>query len=86
MLEVPKDRLHLLHITEREVKLNLKKIIAEIDLILRTDEIRIVVTHDHEGGHSVSMTSATYVDTEVHELQRLASRYSLPIIVNRTKE
>lgn len=53
MLEVPKDRLHLLHITEREVKLNLKKIIAEIDLILRTDKIECVVTHDHEGGHSV---------------------------------
>ena len=53
ILAIPKDRLHLLHITEREVKLNLKKILTEIELILRTNKIECIVTHDHEGGHSV---------------------------------
>lgn len=53
LLNIPQDNLNLLHITEREVKLNLKKILSEIDLILHTNNVECVVTHDHEGGHSV---------------------------------
>jgi LmbE family N-acetylglucosaminyl deacetylase len=53
ILGVSKNRLYLLHITEREVKLHLEKILAEIKLILRANDTNCVITHDHEGGHSV---------------------------------
>lgn len=53
LLGIPSDKLYLLHITEHEVKLNLKKILTEIEQALRANKIECVITHDHEGGHSV---------------------------------
>jgi len=53
MLHIPEDGLYLLHITEREVKLNLDKILAKLKQILRDNKTDCVITHDHEGGHSV---------------------------------
>lgn len=53
LLGIPKGRLYLLGITEREVKLHLQDIIKDIASILKSNNVDCVITHDHEGGHSV---------------------------------